>query len=252
MKSCSCNASAVEINYKVLLRWYTVPTRLVHVSPDSSAHCFNGCSDTGSLIHIWWIFISVYHIFHVLFHLALSINPCGALLNWKPEGISNSQFALRPTSSRLQNKLYRRPGYFRISLYLRLNPKSNETWLMKKLTAWLHCTIPKFHQVWDPLILTYLLQDFDHCLLVLWWLSSQCHRTYGPWNPSTYSSPLFSTSLCFLLFPLFSSTWHPPVACTVVICVYVYYATVHLYLMFVLILLWGYSICTFLCLFFLI
>lgn len=43
-----------ENSYKVLTRWYRVPTKLTKIYPSLSAACWRECGLRGSFLHIWW------------------------------------------------------------------------------------------------------------------------------------------------------------------------------------------------------
>lgn len=54
-KAASPNILALEASYKVLTKWYLVPARVAKYVPNYSAQCFRGCSELGTLFHIWWL-----------------------------------------------------------------------------------------------------------------------------------------------------------------------------------------------------
>lgn len=47
------NTSLAEANYKVLARWYLVPTRLAKFYPGTSPLCFRGCGQEEDMYHVW-------------------------------------------------------------------------------------------------------------------------------------------------------------------------------------------------------
>lgn len=53
-KSSSPNIAPLETNYKVLTRWYLVPSRIHKLLPQYLPHCFCGYNETGTLLYIWW------------------------------------------------------------------------------------------------------------------------------------------------------------------------------------------------------
>lgn len=72
------NTSIIEANYKVLLRWYMVPTRLASYVPDASPLCFPGYGQEGTMYHIWWrcpkvrrYWIRVYNFIYTLTQINL-------------------------------------------------------------------------------------------------------------------------------------------------------------------------------------
>ena len=50
----SVDAKTQENNYKLLTRWYRVPTSLARIFPNVSDRCWRGCGQRGTLLHIWW------------------------------------------------------------------------------------------------------------------------------------------------------------------------------------------------------
>lgn len=50
----SINTTLIEANYKTLLRWYLVPTRVARMHPSTSPNCFRRCGQLGTMYHIWW------------------------------------------------------------------------------------------------------------------------------------------------------------------------------------------------------
>lgn len=53
------HASAVdsrtaEMNYKCLVRWYSTPEIISKFKNSTSAECWRGCKEVGSMTHLWW------------------------------------------------------------------------------------------------------------------------------------------------------------------------------------------------------
>lgn len=67
------NTSLVEANYKVLSRWYLVPTWLAKIYLDASPLCFRGCVQEGSMLHIWWTCPKVKQYWIRIFSLVYSV-----------------------------------------------------------------------------------------------------------------------------------------------------------------------------------
>lgn len=44
------NTALVEVNVKVMTRWYLVPFKLAKLYPTASPLCFRGCD----MLHVWW------------------------------------------------------------------------------------------------------------------------------------------------------------------------------------------------------
>lgn len=47
------NTSLIEVNYKVLMRWYVVPERIAAFVPGASPRCFRECNMDGTMYHTW-------------------------------------------------------------------------------------------------------------------------------------------------------------------------------------------------------
>lgn len=43
-----------EMNYKLLTKWYYVPSKLHKINPDVSPLCWRECEGEGTHSHIWW------------------------------------------------------------------------------------------------------------------------------------------------------------------------------------------------------
>lgn len=100
-KNSSQNVVASEANYKVLMRRYLVPARIVKFLPESSPNCFRGCGDRGTHLHIWWTCPQAQRFWAIIFQMAttlhqitLSPNPTIALLNLFPQDYTRSQLRL--------------------------------------------------------------------------------------------------------------------------------------------------------------
>lgn len=50
----SINTNLVEFNYKTMLRWYLVLTRIERMYPTASQACFRHCGQLGTMYHVWW------------------------------------------------------------------------------------------------------------------------------------------------------------------------------------------------------
>lgn len=79
------NTSIIEAKYKMMLRWYMVPTRVASCVPGVSSLCFRGCGQEGTAI--WWqcpkvrsFWIYIYNFIDSLTHLNLWKSPRQALL----------------------------------------------------------------------------------------------------------------------------------------------------------------------------
>lgn len=92
------NTSVIEANYKVILRWYMVQTRLATYVLGASPKCFRGCGQDGTIYHIWWqcpkvqrFWIRVYNFIFILTQINLIKFPKHALLGLKVDAASKNQ-----------------------------------------------------------------------------------------------------------------------------------------------------------------
>ncbi|XP_053550226.1 uromodulin-like [Bombina bombina] len=54
MGKASSSISILEMNLKLLCRWYYTPARLHQLFPNTPATCWRGCQESGTPYHIWW------------------------------------------------------------------------------------------------------------------------------------------------------------------------------------------------------
>lgn len=52
--SSAIDVKTTEMNYKCLVRWYITPERASKFQKESSAECWRGCGEIGTMAHIWW------------------------------------------------------------------------------------------------------------------------------------------------------------------------------------------------------
>lgn len=100
-KSASQNRVALEMNYKVLMRWYLVPAWIAKYMSTYSPNCFCVSTDAGTHHHIWWtcplvqtFWTAIFHILSTLFNCPLNLNPAMTLLNKKTLEETRPQFKL--------------------------------------------------------------------------------------------------------------------------------------------------------------
>lgn len=91
----------MEAFYKVLNRWYLVPSRLAKFIPSYLAHCFHSCSEQGTHMHIWWtcpivqtFWEDIFALTAKLFDVPVQPVPTSALLNLKPDPLSHTLYKL--------------------------------------------------------------------------------------------------------------------------------------------------------------
>lgn len=86
------NISLIEVNVKILTRWYFFPTRLARIYPDTSPLCYRGCNLLGSMYHRWWTCQHIRGYWNTFFQLlqkvmgvAVPQDPIIAFLNHKQD-----------------------------------------------------------------------------------------------------------------------------------------------------------------------
>lgn len=173
-KTASPNILAVEANYKVLTRWYLVPTRVAKYVQNYSAQCFRGCLDPGTYLHIWWscplaqiFWRGIFNIATNLIGKTIPFDPAMALLNLKPEFITHTQFKLLvylfTAAKQTLAKSWKSPT-------LDINEakaKMNYYMTHAKMIAIELDTIPRFEVIWQPWI-TYSMPTLDKSVLLPW------------------------------------------------------------------------------------
>lgn len=144
--------------YKILYRWYYVPTRLHRMFPEVSDRCWRGCADAGSFLHIWWscpklscIWQEIAALLSRLFSTTISPDPKYFLLPLS-----------YPDLTRHQNKLFRHvisAMTCQIATDWKLPSPSpmqavlNRIWYvfkMEYMTAIIRNSAKSFHKVWTP------------------------------------------------------------------------------------------------------
>lgn len=144
--------------YKILYRWYYVPTRLHRMFPEVSDRCWRGCADAGSFLHIWWscpklscIWQEIAALLSRLFNTTISPDPKYFLLPLS-----------YPDLTRHQNKLFRHvisAMTCQIATDWKLPSPSpmqavlNRIWYvfkMEYMTAIIRNSAKSFHKVWTP------------------------------------------------------------------------------------------------------
>lgn len=174
-KSSSPNILAVETNYKVLTRWYLVPSRLAKFAPTQAAQCFRGCSDPGTHMHIWWscptvqtFWGKIFEIASRMFELKLQPDPVIALLNLKPDCLTHNQFKLftqlLTAAKQTIAKAWRSANLEIPETKHRLNTFMSHA----KMLAIERDQIPIFEKTWNPWIKYHLSPIFDNSILKPW------------------------------------------------------------------------------------
>lgn len=79
----SINTTLIEANYKTLLRWYLVPTRVAKMHPSALPACFRCCGQMGTMFHVWWQCPVVARFWIRIFNLVYSVT--GVNIRRSPE-----------------------------------------------------------------------------------------------------------------------------------------------------------------------
>lgn len=89
------SSKAQELHFKILLRWYRVPSLLPSIYPNTSNLCWRCSGAKGIMTHVWWdcpaiqpFWTKVIDVIHNITGLNLSNDPASLLLFMIPLSIS--------------------------------------------------------------------------------------------------------------------------------------------------------------------
>ena len=54
MKRCSTSLIVREIQIKTTMSYYLTPVRMTNINNSGNNRCWQGCRESGSLLHCWW------------------------------------------------------------------------------------------------------------------------------------------------------------------------------------------------------
>lgn len=84
-----------ENSYKVLTRWYRVPSKLSKIYPSLSDACWRECGLRGSFLHIWWecpklrpFWLDIHAQIKIILDLELPDSPLESLLHFPTTPLS--------------------------------------------------------------------------------------------------------------------------------------------------------------------
>ena len=174
-KTVSTNIIAAETNYKVLSRWYLVPTRVAKFSQTYSDLCFRECLDKGTYFHTWWscpkvheFWLEIFKLIKVLTNKTIPMDPKIALLNFKPDGISHARFTLTrqllTAAKQTIAKAWKSPN---VNLNETIN-RMNTAMIYAKITAIEMDTIARFEDTWKPWLEYVTKKTFNGDVLMPW------------------------------------------------------------------------------------
>ena len=174
-KTASSNVQAAETNYKVLTRWYLVPTRVAKFSSNYSELCFRECSDIGTYIHTWWscpkaqIFWSeVFQLINALTNISFPLDPKMAIFNLKPDNLSYIQFnlisQLLTAAKQTIANAWKTPNVLISETVSRMNTAMTYA----KMSAIEVDTIARFESIWEPWITHTMQNTFVNEVMMPW------------------------------------------------------------------------------------
>lgn len=70
---CSISSSYQETSYKLLTNWYFTPAKLHAWYSEAPETCWRCGNDIGTMLHIWWECLSLYHFWHNIYTKIYSI-----------------------------------------------------------------------------------------------------------------------------------------------------------------------------------
>uniref|UniRef100_A0A803KB25 Reverse transcriptase domain-containing protein n=1 Tax=Xenopus tropicalis TaxID=8364 RepID=A0A803KB25_XENTR len=153
----SINTSLLEAGYKVLLRWYLVPSRLHKINNQCDPQCFRKCGSEGTVYHIWWqcsrvqrFWTRVYQMIYSVTGINLPKSPEHALLGMKIPNINKNARTLINqifTAAKLTiAKAWKSP----LLPIPQLKNKINWILVNEKLTSILTDRQEQFQKIWAP------------------------------------------------------------------------------------------------------
>lgn len=171
-KNSSQNVVASEANYKVLMRWYLVPSRIAKYLPEYPPTCFRGCKDEGTHTHIWWtcplvqrFWATAFQMASTLHQVTLEPNPTIALLNLIPQDYTKAQRCLLlhlfTAAKQTIAKAWKTPALNTIEMQNRVT----QAMIHSKIEAIILDKVPQHFRVWQPWIENFLPPDIDMSLL---------------------------------------------------------------------------------------
>lgn len=205
LSKCSKNVLHLENAYKILYRWYYTPARLASFIPSYSPLCFRGCTQEGTMAHIWWrcpkvcrLWVRIYALLRNLFNTNIRRDPYEALLGkpiielLRPERQLASHIFTATKLTRAKD--WKTP----VLSFEAVKNRVNDIMINEKLTAVLSDTHDKFLRTWQPWVSHVHPSRFDPVLLSLW--DASVLQPRGPPSPLSLSTLFFFSLLCYTIF----------------------------------------------------
>lgn len=155
----SINTTLFEANYKTLLRWYLVPTRVAKMHPSASPTCFRRCGQMGTMFHVWWQCPVVTRFWIRIFNLVYSVTGVNIRRSLEPALFQKlpDEVAKKLTKLIVYIFLAARitiAKYWKQSMVPLDYVKNKLNWIMvnDRLTCVLRNSTKKFDATWEPWI----------------------------------------------------------------------------------------------------
>uniref|UniRef100_A0A8C5MQM8 Reverse transcriptase domain-containing protein n=1 Tax=Leptobrachium leishanense TaxID=445787 RepID=A0A8C5MQM8_9ANUR len=157
-KGVSLCTSMQEQPLKMLMRWYTTPTQLAHMSPNHPDLCWRSCGSKGTFIHMWWECPQIQKFWtNILTMLSDALgkdvprDPWNLLLSRPLEGFTRHENKLISKISMAARRAVAETWRHQaLPVMAKVSAKIQDTRIMDELTAVVRHTLPQFHKVWDP------------------------------------------------------------------------------------------------------
>lgn len=175
--------------------------------------CFCGCSDAGTYFHIWWDCPVAQKSQKAVFDLALKVlettiqlDPATALLNLKPDGITQSQFCLLLQLLTVTKQTIAKTQKTQSLVIAEIVYTTNRALVHAKMAATENDRIYKYEKLWQPWVKLCLPSDSDDTVSLVTLPHLPYLHSYIQWESHyLYESYLLLLLYLFLIFSLLST-----------------------------------------------
>ena len=174
-KSASSNIIALEAGYKVLMRWYLVPSRIAKYAPNCTGHCYRGCITEGTYFHTWWTCPIVQKFWDKIFKMVNAVtklrilpDPKLALLNLKPINLTHTHFKLLTQLFTAAKQTIAKAWKTPILSTTETKNRMNIAMTHAKMEALETDTIANFEKIWNPWIQYAIPENFNKGVMMPW------------------------------------------------------------------------------------